>query len=141
MRTTLLLLIAFLIQTITFTQPVPKQKENVTFLVTFGKRVPDKCENDARELHPIVNCKSSILQGTQASAADPDSDNTWIAFGPFNVAYGSFTRKYGGRVYKNELSGCEGTRPRSLPFITIPIGGSLPGISKCASGSGGQEIA
>jgi hypothetical protein len=108
MRTTLLLLIAFLIQTITFTQPVPKREENIPFLVTFGTHAPDNCENDARNPAPIGNYKSSILPSAKAFAAAPDSDNTGFASGPFNSAYGEFTWKYRDCAIKHSRQGVKG---------------------------------
>jgi hypothetical protein len=108
MRTTLLLLIAFLIHTITFAQPVLRQEATIPSLLTFGKRAPHNCKNDARNPAAIGNYKSSILPDTKALTADPVCDTTGFTSGPFNAAYGEFTRKNGGCVFKLSCQGVKG---------------------------------
>jgi len=65
-------------------------------------------DKDARGVDPVGNYKSGNLLASKTFANEPEWDNTWYTFGPFDPANGELQDKYGGYVFKIVVNGLKG---------------------------------
>jgi hypothetical protein len=63
---------------------------------------------DAQETDPVGNYRSGNLLASKTFGNDPEWDNKWYTFGPFNPAEGEFQEQFGGFVFKVIAEGLEG---------------------------------
>lgn len=63
---------------------------------------------DAQETDPVGNYRSGNLLASRTFGNDPEWDNKWYTFGPFNPAEGEFQEQFGGFVFKVIAEGLEG---------------------------------
>jgi len=65
-------------------------------------------DNDAKETNPTGNYKSGNLLAFKSFAQDPEYDNSWYIFGPFNPTEGEYIEKWNGNVFKIIIEGVSG---------------------------------
>lgn len=63
---------------------------------------------DAQETQPKGNYKSGNLLSSKTFGNQPEYDNKWYSFGPFNPTEGEFVDKFGGYVFKVICDGIAG---------------------------------
>jgi hypothetical protein len=63
---------------------------------------------DAREVNPTGNYRSGNLMASKTFGNEPEWDQKWYTFGPFNPAEGEFQEQFGGYVFKIIAEGVEG---------------------------------
>ncbi len=65
-------------------------------------------EDDARGTEPIGNYKSGNLLASRKFGVDPEYDEGWYVFGPFNPKEGEFSKDFQGYVFKLIAEGLNG---------------------------------
>ena len=55
---------------------------------------------DAQETQPVGNYKSGNLLASKSFGNQPEYDNKWYTFGPFNPSEGEFVQKFDGYIFK-----------------------------------------
>ena len=86
---------------------------------------------DAKNLNPTGNYKSGIQLASKTFGNEPDFDDKWYTFGPFNPVEGELQQQeFGGYVFKIVIEGIEGNDGNlyrlflsSLPNENKPIEG------------------
>ncbi len=63
---------------------------------------------DAQEVDPVGNYRSGNLLASRTFGNEPEWNNRWYTFGPFNPAEGEFQEQFGGNVFKIIAEGVEG---------------------------------
>lgn len=63
---------------------------------------------DAKETQPVGNYKSGNLLASKTFGNQPELDNKWYTFGPFNPSEGEFVQQYNGYVLKIVCDGISG---------------------------------
>jgi hypothetical protein len=63
---------------------------------------------DAQETDPKGNYKSGVQLATKTFGENPNYDNNWYTFGPFNPTEGEYIGKFGGFVFKIIADGLAG---------------------------------
>lgn len=63
---------------------------------------------DAQETQPLGNYKSGNLLASKTFGNQPQYDNKWYTFGPFNPSEGEFVQKFNGYVFKVICDGIAG---------------------------------
>jgi hypothetical protein len=63
---------------------------------------------DAKETQPVGNYRSGNMISTKTFANQPEFDNKWYTFGPFNPSEGEFVEQYNGYVLKVICDGVSG---------------------------------
>jgi len=78
----------------------------MTYLVYGGKECYS--HKDAQETSPTGNYKSGNLLASKTFGNQPDFDNKWYTFGPFNPSEGEYVQKFDGYVFKVLCDGISG---------------------------------
>jgi hypothetical protein len=85
---------------------------------------------DARKQTPTGNYKSGIQLASKTFGSEPDYDDKWYTFGPFNPVEGELQQEFGGYIFKLIIEGTEGNDGNlyrlflsSLPNENKPIEG------------------
>jgi hypothetical protein len=65
-------------------------------------------DKDAQETQPKGNYKSGNLLASKTFGDQPNYDNNWYVFGPFNPTEGEFVQKFDGYVFKIIVDGVAG---------------------------------
>jgi hypothetical protein len=63
---------------------------------------------DAQETQPVGNYKSGNLLASKSFGNQPDYDNKWYTFGPFNPSEGEYIQKFDGYILKVICDGISG---------------------------------
>ena len=63
---------------------------------------------DVQEVNPKKNFKTGNLLQTRTFGNDPQYDNKWYSFGPFDPTLGELVPKYGGYIFKMVCEGVDG---------------------------------
>lgn len=63
---------------------------------------------DAKGLHPGGNYRSGVLLASRTFGNEPQFDNNWYTFGPFNPTEGEFVAEFDGYIFKIICEGMEG---------------------------------
>ncbi len=86
---------------------------------------------DAREVDPKGNYRSGNLLASRTFGNEPEWDNKWYTFGPFNPTEGELQEQFGGYVFKIIAEGLEGNDGNlyryflsTSPNQNIPIEGA-----------------
>lgn len=86
---------------------------------------------DAQETQPVGNYKSGNLLAAKSFGNQPEYDNKWYTFGPFNPTEGELIQKFNGYIFKvicDGLSGDDGNLYRfylsTKPGENKPIEGA-----------------
>lgn len=77
-----------------------------TFSVYGGKGC--QTNEDAQSQDPKGEYKSGNLLATKSFTSNPQYDQAWYTFGPFNPTEGELVKKFGGYVFKLIAEGVEG---------------------------------
>jgi hypothetical protein len=78
----------------------------MTYAVYGGKE--SYSHKDARETSPTGNYKSGNLLASKTFGNQPEYDNKWYVFGPFNPSEGEFVQQFNGYVFKLVCDGLGG---------------------------------
>jgi len=78
----------------------------MTYLVFGGKECYS--HKDAKETSPTGNYKSGNLLASKTFGNQPEFDNKWYTFGPFNPSEGEFVQQFDGYVFKVICDGVAG---------------------------------
>ncbi len=78
----------------------------VTYLVYGGKECYTNL--DAQGTDPKGNYKSGNLLASKTFGNQPENDNKWYTFGPFNPSEGEFVQKFDGYIFKIICDGISG---------------------------------
>jgi hypothetical protein len=78
----------------------------MTYSVYGGKEC--YTNKDAQETQPKGNYKSGNLLALKTFSDQPNYDNNWYTFGPFNPSEGEFVQKFDGYVFKVVCDGIAG---------------------------------
>ena len=65
-------------------------------------------EEDARSIHPSGNFESGILLDSKSFGNDPQYDQKWYTFGPFNPMEGESSEELNGYIFKIIAKGIKG---------------------------------
>ena len=65
-------------------------------------------DDDARDVEPHGNYRSGNLLASRTFGNEPEYDENWYTFGPFNPAEGEFQEQFGGYVFKIIAEGVAG---------------------------------
>lgn len=65
-------------------------------------------DEDARETQPVGNYRSGNLLASRVFGLDPEYDNTWFTFGPFNPTEGEYVRDFDANIFKIIVQGIAG---------------------------------
>lgn len=65
-------------------------------------------EKDAQKSNANGNYDSGTLLGSKTFAAEPQYDQNWYTFGPFNPREGEFLPEFGGYIFKLVVEGISG---------------------------------
>jgi hypothetical protein len=63
---------------------------------------------DAQETQPAGNYKSGIMLANKIFSKDPQYDNNWHTFGPYNPTEGEYVKKFDGYIFKVIADGLKG---------------------------------
>lgn len=63
---------------------------------------------DAQGVDPVGNYRSGNLMASRTFGNEPEWDDKWYTFGPFNPAEGEYQEQFGGNVFKVIAEGVEG---------------------------------
>jgi hypothetical protein len=63
---------------------------------------------DAQETQPVGNYKSGNLMASKTFGNQPEYDNKWYTFGPFNPSEGEYVQKFDGYIFKVICDGVAG---------------------------------
>lgn len=79
-------------------------------IVNFSIYAGNGCWSDtaAQSIHLTGNYKSGYLLSSKSFGVDPNYDNKWYTFGPFNPSEGEYVEKLQGRVFKIIAQGISG---------------------------------
>ena len=100
-------------------------------VVDFSVYAGEGCWTDssAQSIHPVGETSGYLLT-SRSFASDPEFDNRWYTFGPFNPLEGEYVKKLGGYVFKilaKGISGDDGNLYRYFlsmsPTENIPVEG------------------
>ena len=64
--------------------------------------------DDAKGIDPVGDYKSGNLMDFKAFAVDPEYDNSWYTFGPYNPTEGEWHEYWQGYIFKIIVEGVEG---------------------------------
>jgi len=78
----------------------------MTYSVYGGKECYS--DKDAQETQPKGNYKSGNLLASKTFGDQPNYDNNWYVFGPFNPTEGEFVQKFDGYIFKVVVDGIAG---------------------------------
>ena len=79
---------------------------HMTYSVYGGKECYS--HKDAQETQPIGNYKSGNLLASKSFGNQPEHDNKWYTFGPFNPSEGEYIQKFDGYIFKVICDGIAG---------------------------------
>jgi hypothetical protein len=78
----------------------------MTYSVYGGKECYSN--KDAKETQPVGNYKSGNLLASKSFANQPEYDNKWYTFGPFNPSEGEYVQQFDGYIFKVICDGISG---------------------------------
>ncbi|MDI9341320.1 MAG: hypothetical protein QM534_12195 [Sediminibacterium sp.] len=82
---------------------------------------------EARGVAPVKNYRSGTLLASKTFDQDPDYDEKWYSFGPFNPGDGEYVEELGGYVFKIVCDGISGNDGNLYKyFLSIKANENIP---------------